>query len=227
MKDHVFCADCERRFNEGGEKWVLARLPSDYGEPFVLQDVLLNERPVYREPGMAFYEGAKIGAFDMDKLVYFAASIFWRGAVHDWEIDGQQAPKVELQEKEEPIRAFLLGHGPFPAEVWLTTDISAYKPVLNGFIAPMPMPMPSTGWNCYSFYFFGLGFELHFGSGVPSGIKQLCSQNTSQRIVKMESAFAERVREFVGAVLKAGQTDQTRDMLREIERIRGKEDRGN
>ena len=221
MKDHVLCTDCERRFNESGEKWVLARIPSDYGEPFVLQDALLNERPLYRGPGIALYEGAKIGAFDMDKLVFFAMSIFWRGAVHEWEIDGQQAPKVALEEKEGPIRTFLLGQSPFPAEVWLTTDISAHKPVLNGFIAPMRMPS-LLGWNCYWFYICGLGFELHFGSGVSSSIRQLCSQNTWQRIVKMESAFAERVREFVRAVLQAGQTDQTREMLREIERIRGK-----
>jgi hypothetical protein len=202
MKDHVLCGDCERRFNEGGERWVLGRIPPDYGEPFVLQDALLNERPLYREPGLALYGGARIAAFDVDKLVYFAASIFWRGAVHEWKIDDQKAPKVELQEKEEPLRVFLLGQGPFPADVWLTTDISPHKPVLNGFV--VPMPMHSGGWHCYWFYICGLGFALHFGNRVPSGIKRMCSQNTPQRIIKMESAFGERVREFFRKVSQAG-----------------------
>jgi hypothetical protein len=219
MKDHVFCAECERRFNEGGEKWVLARIPPDYHEPFILQDVLLKERPLYHEPGLAFYEGAKLASFDMDKLVYFATSIFWRGAVHPWEIDGERAPNVDLQEHEETIRLFLLGQRPFPSDVWLTTDVSSHKPVLNGVAFPMPH---SVGWNCYWFYMSGLGFMLHYGSGVPSGIKQLCSQNTPQRIVTMESAFSERVMEFFRNAAREGQTEQSREMLREIEKIRGK-----
>jgi hypothetical protein len=221
LKDYVLCADCERRFNEGGEKWVLARIPPDYGEPFVLQDQLIKERPLYREDGLALYAGANITAFDMDKLVYFAASIFWRGGVHEWEIDGQQAPKVDLHEHEEPLRVFLLGQGRFPSDAWITTDVSSHKPALNGVI--VPMAMHSLGWNCYWFYICGLGFSLHSGNAVPSGVKQSCSQNTSQRIIKMESVFAERVREYFRTVAKQGQTDQSRAMMLEIEKIRGKD----
>jgi hypothetical protein len=227
MNDYVFCTICEKRFNEGGEQWVLARVPRDYHEPFVLQDALTQAHPHVITPALVLYEGAKIAAFDMDQLVYFGASIFWRGAVHEWEIDGQQAPEVNLEDKEESLRVFLIGRGSFPSDVWLTIDISAHKPVLNGFLAPMPTPNPRAGWNRYWFYFFGLGFELHFGSGVPSEFKQRCSQNTSERIVKMESAFAEYVREFARGLVKAGQTHKMREMLQEVEKIKGKKHRGN
>ncbi len=114
MKDYVFCAECEQRFNEGGEKWVLARLPRDYHEPFVLQEALIPAKPLVISPGLDLYEGTKLAAFNMDKLVYFAASIFWRGAVHEWEIEGQRAPKLNLEDKEEPLRIFSSRRKPFP-----------------------------------------------------------------------------------------------------------------
>lgn len=220
MKDRLLCADCERRFNERGEKWVLARIPADYGEPCILQDDLIRETPVYREYGLALYEGAKIPAFDMDQLVYFAASIFWRGAVRDWDIDGERPPRLDLKEHQEPIRLFLLSQASFPKDVWLTTDISSHRPVLNGVIFPMPQNSPD--WNSYWFYLSGVGFTLHFGSGVPEGTKHLCSQNTPQRIVKMESAFADRVRGLVRDIARKGSSEQIHDMLKEIEKIRGK-----
>lgn len=219
MKDHVLCADCERRFNEGGEKWVLARLPRDYGESFSLQDHLIKEVPFYSGPGLDLYEGAKITAFDMDKLVYFAASIFWRGAVHRWELDGQRVPRVELHQHEEPIRLYLLGQSPFPSEVWLTTIIWPFKPILNAATVPKPEHLP--GWNRYWFYVSGLGFVLNFGSAVPPDIQERCSQNTTQRVLTVERAFGEHVWEFIRTVTKQGMTDEGRAMFREIEKIRG------
>ncbi len=32
VRDHKFCTDCEARFNNGGEKWVLKHIPQDSGE---------------------------------------------------------------------------------------------------------------------------------------------------------------------------------------------------
>ncbi len=220
MKAHVFCADCEQRFNNGGEKWVLQRLPRDHGEPCRLQDDLLKETPFFSGPGLDLYAGVKIAAFDMDKLVYFAASIFWRGAVHRWEIDGQRVARVELHDHEEQLRLFLLGQGPFPADVWLTTVIWPFKPVFVGAIPPKPEYAPS--WNRYWFYICGLAFVLNFGSAVPLDIKQRCSQNTSQRVVTVEREFGIQVWKFLRTVAEQEQTDQSREMMREIEKIRGK-----
>jgi len=219
MKDHVFCAGCEQRFNNGGEKWVLRRLPSDQGQPCRLQDDLIKETPFYSAPGLDLYEGAKIPTFDMDQLVYFGASIFLRGAVHQWEIDGQRVAKVALNDHEEQLRLFLLGQGPFPADMWLTTVIWPFKPVFVGALPPKPEHAP--GWNRYWFYICGLAFVLNFGSAIPLDIKQRCSQNTPQRVVTVERDFGLQVWRFLRAVTEQGQTEQSRAMFKEIEKIRG------
>jgi len=221
ITDYVLCPDCEQLFSKNGENWVLGKLPHDYGHAFPLQDALVKETPVYIGAGVNLYAGAKFPAFDMDKLVYFAASIFWRGAVHEWESDrGEKTPKVDLGIHEEPIRKFLLGQGPFPADAWLTTIIYQFKPVLN--VAYVAAPIHAGGWKRYWFYVHGLGFILHFGSGVPEEIRLRCSQHTVERVVMIENDFSNFVKELTNKMIKESDTSGLADMLKEIEKIRGK-----
>jgi len=80
LRGYVFCKGCEDLFNKNGEAWVLAKIPHDYGEPFPLQDALVPEKPLAIGKDVNLYDGSSIKAFDMEKLVYFGLSIFWRGA---------------------------------------------------------------------------------------------------------------------------------------------------
>lgn len=60
------------------------------------------------------YSGADLGV-DMDKFAYFAISMVWRGAVHDWVMpDGIVRPHDALGSFVEPMRLYLLGETPLP-----------------------------------------------------------------------------------------------------------------
>jgi len=113
LRDYAFCSDCEQRFNRNGESWVLANMARMNG--FKLQDALIQAGPVVVHPTIALYAGAAIPSIDMDALVYFAMSIFWRAAVQEWKsIDGLTT-RLDLDGHEEEIREFLLGGVAEPA----------------------------------------------------------------------------------------------------------------
>ena len=115
LRGHAFCKGCEELFNKNGEAWVLAKIPHDYGEPFPLQDALAPEKPLVIGRDVNLYDGSSIRAFDMEKLVYFGLSIFWRGAAHNWKSTlGLSAPKVDLEDYFEPLRLFLRKQSPIP-----------------------------------------------------------------------------------------------------------------
>src|ERR1700730_12243138 len=40
LSDYLLCRDCEQRFNENGENWVLGNIPRNYGERFPILDAL-------------------------------------------------------------------------------------------------------------------------------------------------------------------------------------------
>jgi hypothetical protein len=222
VTDYVFCSECEQRFNKYGEGWVLARIPHDYGQPFALQDALKKETPFHIEPGLDLYAGASISAFDMDKLVYFASSIFWRGAVHRWETSrGELTLHVELGKRAEMLRKFLLGEAPFPQDLWLTVIVWPFTQILNAGL--VPAPDHQEGWNRHWFYVSGLGFVLHFGDAVPAEVKRGCAQNTSQRVITVERAFGNVVWELVRAEVRAGNTPELQALLEEIKQVKAKE----
>ncbi len=131
LRGHTFCAECENRLSKNGEQWVLAHMPKDYKEPFPLQDALIPAKPAIIGDNINIYEGRKLAAFDMDQLIYFGMSVFWRGACREWKSSkGAVAPSVDLGEHYEPIRKFLLG-GPFPQNVHIVVLIHNLKPVAN------------------------------------------------------------------------------------------------
>jgi len=144
-RGYVFCEDCEDLFNKHGEKWVLANIPHDYDAMFPLHDAINQLKPVFSRKGLVLCDVNVASAFDLDKLVYFAMSIFWRGAVHEWRTK-TVAPRVNLGALEHPIRKFLLSEGPLPGDenMVLTIDVALHKgpsscvPSLRGPLAGMP-----------------------------------------------------------------------------------------
>src|SRR5271156_6072063 len=84
LSDYLLCPDCEQRFSRNGEAWVLNNVPRNYGEKFPILDALSAEVPLLMDGGTKLFSGAKVKSLDMEKVVYFAMSVFWRGAVHQW-----------------------------------------------------------------------------------------------------------------------------------------------
>lgn len=216
-RGYAFCVDCEDRLNKNGEKWVLANIPKDYGHPFPLHEALKPLAPIFIADGLNVYNVAGVKAFDMEKLVYFGMSIFWRGAMHQWKSSaGQEPPKVDLGVFEESIRKFVFGKDPFPDDVVLTLDIWPYEKVLQvsypGFAAHLP--------ECQRYWFYvpGLLFFIYLGANIQGGMRAF---NAYRGIVKVDFKAAELVWNFTKEGIKSQEIGpKMQNMLQEISAIR-------
>lgn len=171
LRDYVFCQACEERLNKNGESWVLASIPQDYESPFPLQDALKALRPTLVSSDVDVYDVTGVKEFDANKLVYFAVSMFWRGAINDWGTPtGLGAPAVELCWYEEPLRRFLMGETSLRDDVTVTVGIWHTKIVLQAAYVPSPSHLPEC--QRYWFYIPGIIFSLHFGKNVPVDVRQ-------------------------------------------------------
>lgn len=199
LRGYTFCRDCERLLSDKGERWVLANIPLDQGSPFPLQDALIPEDPVFIGGGINLYAGKKINAFDMDQIIYFGVSIFWRAATREWKSSlGGIAPPVDLGEYYDPIRRFLLG-GPFPEGVVILVYIHNLKPAMNAATTVLPAKNQTTEFKW--FYLNGLGFELYLGKELPGHIRQLCAYRSLDGLVIVDANFGKMVRDFLKAYL--------------------------
>jgi hypothetical protein len=169
LRDYVCCESCEKRLNKNGEQWVLANIPGDYDGPFPLRTALQALTPIFVRTDLDLYDVTNVSAFEMDKLLYFGVSVFWRGAVHDWEtMGGLKAPKVELCAYEEPIRRFLIGEQILRPGVVLTADIWHAKKVFHAAYPPLASHFPEC--QRYWFYIPGIIFSLYIGEGIAADI---------------------------------------------------------
>lgn len=222
LRGYVFCKECEALFNESGESWVLANIPRDYGAPFPLQRALELENPLAIGEDVKLYDGSSIKAYDMDKLVYFGLSIFWRGAVHDWEsTSGLRAPKVDLCHFFEPLRLFLRKKGPIPDDVALSVHLWPYRTVVLQAAYPV-YPLHAGRWQCYWFYVPGIFFMLQFGKNVPEEARQR-SAHGKKKIINVDLQSGKFIRGFVKDQVDAlERTDKMEATLQEINQIRSK-----
>jgi hypothetical protein len=125
FKDYLLGECCEELFRINGEDWVI---PNSYRGPgqFAFRDALLRSKPFLEQDDSRVYAAASIPGLDMDKVIYFAASVFWRAAVHSWRRD-ERLVNIKLGPYEEEIRLFLLGQAHFPQRVALHVWVSGLQ----------------------------------------------------------------------------------------------------
>lgn len=159
--DYLLCFVCEQRFRERGEDWVLARSYRGPGD-FRFRDILRQHEGLSLTPQGTIYATANIPAFDLEKVVYFAASVFWRAAVHKWRRDDYEE-KFELGPYEEPLRVFLLEDGSFPDGLVLRLWISSFEDRYCA-VCHLPERGRKGGVRSYQFAIPGMTFEMMAGS---------------------------------------------------------------
>jgi hypothetical protein len=184
-KDYMFCGVCEDRFNKGGEAWVARNCWPDETN-FPLRTALLNA-PASRlsTPGFTIYETAAIPAVDGDKLTYFAASIFWRGGVHDWPLLDPPPIRLKLGPYEEGLRQFLMG-GEFPKDTVIITSVSARMDAITSAVTQFPWLRNRDGKQReYKFTVPGITFQMFTGKALVRGLRGMCSARSPQKFVYM------------------------------------------
>ncbi len=170
IKAWLLCCDCEQLFNENGESEVL-RYTNPKGPRFPLHEMLKVGLPREYHPDLSRFSGADFGV-DMDKFAYFAISVAWRGAVHDWIMpDGTVDDRYELGEFVEPMRVYLLGKAPsagYCRDVVVSTDDEARRVWIT--------PATHVEMNCLNVRFltFGVFFRVMMGYGMPQFFRNHC-----------------------------------------------------
>jgi hypothetical protein len=180
---HLLCRECERRFDEGGEKWTLANYYR--GDSFRLKETLLSSQPIVPFDGGALYTGAGNARIDMDRLCYFAASVFWRGACQKWTILGEDV-HIQLGPYEEPLRKFLLDAAPFPERMALVIRVYS-ETAFNATASPPRFEFNGNGFHQYGFNVPGIEFRLAVGSKIPPEYYELCPIRCPDRPLWMDS----------------------------------------
>jgi hypothetical protein len=180
VRAHLLCWDCEQRFHKKGEDWVLDNMWRSKKE-FRLRESLGDVPRICVDPMTSFEVGDRL---DLDKLVYFAASVFWRGTLKWRPLGrGERPEQLDLGPYAEELRLFLLGECDFPANVALSTFVSTLKMRLGEVHYPFRKGRDGpAGVYLYWFQVPGLTFGMWVGRGISSNTRAFCTAH-SRRIL--------------------------------------------
>lgn len=154
----VLCSDCESRFDRGGESWMLRHCCR--GGRFRLRELLMQHPPQETDGDNSKHAANRTVE---QRLTYFAASVFWRGAVYRWPIGRDFSQLLQFGPFEEPLRLYLLGRSTFPSSAALIVCVSnrANPPLASSY----PMTYADAhGSRFHRFHIPGLTFTLYLGN---------------------------------------------------------------
>ncbi len=196
VRDYVLCTKCEDRFSKGGEKYITKLLWRRKGFP--LLDKLRLALPIEKESSHIAFSGTQVGV-DTEKLAYYALSIVWRCAVHEWKTLGNQKTSIDLLEGLEEIRRYLLGETGVPPSVGVVvtvcTDIYSQTHVL----APTMLRDPTKDILIYPMLIRGLHLQVVIAKQGIGPFSEICcfhSQAKKLFVADQSKVTIEAVRPF-------------------------------
>lgn len=185
IKDHLLRFDCEQRFDRLGENEVLKWLAPKSKSDFPLHDRLrvacpwATGPPNY--PPLSVFRCADVG-IDAAKFTYFALSVMWRRAIHDWVgFDGEIIPAQNLGFFGEQLRAFLAGEAPFPPDTAVVVKVcsDSYSREI------WTIPSSDVVLNCLGHEFLARGvyFRALMGKHLPLDSNTVSCSLPYERVV--------------------------------------------
>lgn len=199
LKNYVFCAFCEDRFNKGGEEYVIELLaPTSNSFP-------LHERLKFGFPREHHQDFSRFAAYDVgvdaQKLAFFALSIAWKGAAFNWTLpDRTKTTLLDLGAYREAIRQFLLGKSAFPRDVAsvivMVGNDSESRSVWN-----IPSQEHEGDYEHYRFIARGVFFRIILGNTIPAMLRD--ASCLSPREVIIYASIAHRVTKDFAPLLDA------------------------
>jgi hypothetical protein len=209
LSDYLLCVNCEDRLRARGEDWVINRCYRGEGQ-FVLRDLVLSSKLLDAGEMGTFYSAKSNPQIDTEALTYFAASVFWRAAVHDWEYLKLRA-SISLGCYEEQFRSYLLGEAPFPKSAAMWVWVSRYEEPSRAVSTPHSIRV----CDCYMHIFDvpGLRFSLLVGQMMPDWVQFLCILNGRDQPILVSDAPDDIL---AADVQKASQTTHLSSRLQKL-----------
>jgi len=192
VTDYVLCAACEDLFNKNGENWMLKQVWN--GKRFPLGDLLNVAHPHYTFQDCLAFSGRAVG-IDTEKLGYFALSVIWRAAVHQWNTPfGGKTTVLNLGATEDTIRNYLLGAAPFPKEAVVLATVCS-DPYSRGVFY---LPSQTSGIPGTSFVMLTLGVHLMIfvGSDIPPIMREMCCVQSAPKLIFQRDAREKTLEAF-------------------------------
>lgn len=191
VQDYVFCWDCEQKFNDRGEKYVLGLVHKNGFFP------LLNRLELVRVPTMLSKSVARyttVGTeIDTRKMAYFALSVIWRSAVHEWKTIGLQKTTFELEDQQkESLRKFLYGCAGFPGNVYVLVSVCMDEVSQGHVLAPFTI-VNEEEMRTHILLVRGICFRVMFDVPVRSRFQELCSVHSSGRFLFVDDCSKQTI----------------------------------
>ena len=96
MAQHLLCEACEDLLNKNGERWVLSNnYRLDGPSPLYRGAPLCESRSEVRQRNCN--SSLAVPFIDIEKLIYFGTSLFWRASAADWNIGAEKVPLLDLE----------------------------------------------------------------------------------------------------------------------------------
>ena len=181
VEAHLLCCECEQRFHSEGENWTLRHCYRGQRR-FRLQEILAGTAPIADLGDALVFGAARIPAIDIRQLVHFAASVFWRASVRNWNAQEHRIRDIDLGPYAEEFRRFLLGRGEFPEHAAVLVDVFGFRSITLGTMI-FPYGGNQGVYHCFKFSIPGVGFNLFVGQLMPSGVRRCCTLRSPEGIL--------------------------------------------
>ncbi len=173
----LLCSACEQLFSKKGEEYTMTMVQRNSGR-FTLLEILNAAKRCRPEGEFVAYFGRQLPV-DTDALAYFALSVAWRGAVHDWPTLGGQTTGVSLGQYLEPLRQYLLGEIAVPDGVFVAVIAASDFGSRNHVF--FPSQTKNVPFTCISMLALGIWFDIFLGSDLPFELRRRCCVTSAKR----------------------------------------------
>lgn len=184
VKD-LLCAECEELFNKGGEAWIsqiIARRGS-----FPLARAVQSCPRVVDDANLVVYSCKGNPEIEIEKLTYFALSMFWRSSAVDWSSIAP-VPRIVLGEREEPVRQFLRRDAPLPSDIVLIVTLWTHEPSNLQVVLPAESRQVAS-FNAFTMSIPGIQFVLFTGADVPADVRAQCVCSSDDQAIAVANAI--------------------------------------
>lgn len=173
VKERLLCPTCEQSLNRGGEAYIGQIVYAENGD-CPIYDLVGHTSTVRSLPHPGLPIRVDASPLDVEKIHFFAFSVFWRSCVTC------RVPGYTLGSKyEEHLRQFLNSEADAPEEsilVMTVVDQPRRFPrtsALHGMVTAPTVFRRGQPFFSHSFFYLGLFFRLQLGGQVPRAFEQV------------------------------------------------------